>query len=269
MITARFHLLSPLSHSAFGADAGNAVPLRRMTLVSLPERPAVPAVSGNALRGLLRRALMRELLDTLELNRATCPDWDAIYAALANGGTIKAAEKRLLPERVHAIRDAVPTLSVLGSALYTWLLPGHVSIGICWPVCRETVVAGVVPPDDDAPPAAEIEDEYSTSRLPDVTEQDVDATSVGPMPTTAEVILAGTTLVSSISFARHAPAIERSAIAHGLMLLDHLGGKSASGLGRFHLELDGDDPDAYRTWLADDDALAGAKEAIVALPETW
>lgn len=268
MITARFHLTAPLSHSAFGADAGNAVPLRRFPIVSLPDRPSVPAVSGNALRGGLRRALMRELLDTLGLNRDTCPEWDKTYAALANGGTITAAEKRLEPARVRAIREAVPALSVLGSALYTWLLPGHVRVGVCWPMCRETVAAALVPASDVAPPASEIEDEYSTSRLPDVTEQDVDATGVGPMPTTAEVIRTGTTLVSQIGFARHASETERSAVAHGLTLLSHLGGKSGSGLGSFRLEHDGD-PQPYRAWLANDEALAGAKEAILAFPETW
>lgn len=267
---ARFHLTAPLSHSAFGADAGNATPLRRMRLVSLPGYPDVPVLSGNAIRnGGIRRALMRELFGALDLDRTATLEWDAIYAALANGGTIRRAEKRIDPERIRSVRDAVPALSVLGSALYTWLLPGHCSVGVGWPVCAETVAAGVVTPVDDAPSVADIEIEYTESRLPDREHHDPDVTLVGEMPTTAEVIAPGTVIESRITFAPHAPEVERAAVAHGLTLLTALGGKSAHGLGRFHLDVEGGDAGPYREWLEDDKALAGARAAILAMPETW
>lgn len=267
---ARFHLTAPLSHSAFGADAGNALPLRRMPIVSLPGYPTVPVVSGNAIRnGGIRRALMRELLAALEIDRTATIDWDAIYAALANGGTIRAAEKRLDPERIRLVRDAVPALSVLGSALFTWLLPGHCSIGIGWPVCTETVAAGLVEPVEGAPPAAEIEGEYTESRLPDRERQNPELTGVGEMPTTIEVIATGTVIESHVRFAPHAPEVERSAVAHGLTLLDAIGGKSAHGLGSFRLELVDGDPTPYRAWLADESARSAARATILALPETW
>jgi hypothetical protein len=270
MIEARFTLLSPLSHSAFGADAGNAVPLRRMPLVGLPGAPTVPCVSGNALRGTLRRSLMRELLRVCEIG----PDaegWDRIYAALANGGTIEAAEKRIDPERTRTLRGAVPALSVLGAALYSWLLAGHVRVGICWPVCRETIEARVVPAETDAPMAGELETEYTAVRLPEAEHQVVDVTGVGPMPVTIEVLAAGTRLVSRLDFAAHAPALERAAIAHGLAGLQYLGGKSGSGLGRVETVLSGEDADPapYRAWLADETAVAAASAAILALPATW
>lgn len=267
---ARFHLTAPLSHSSFGADAGNALPLRRMPIVSLPGYPTVPIVSGNAIRnGGIRRSLMRELLATASIDRTTTIDWDHIYAALANGGTIKKAAAKLDPERVRAVRDTVPALSVLGSALYSWLLAGHCSIGIGWPVCAETVAAGLVQADDDAPPSAEIEGEYTESRLPDRELQTPEISGVGEMPTSIEVLLPGTVIESRIVFAPHAPELERSAIAHGLTLLNSLGGKSAHGLGSFLLELIGGDPKPYRAWLADDAAVARARETILALPGSW
>jgi len=267
---ARFHLTAPLSHSAFGADAGNALPLRRMPIVSLPGYPTLPVVSGNAIRnGGIRRALMRELFGALDIDRTSSLEWDAIYAALANGGTIRAAEKKLDPERVRLVREALPPLSVLGSALYTWLLAGHCSIGIGWPVCAETVAAGLVEPRDDAPPAAEIEGEYTESRLPDREHQDPQLTGVGEMPTSIEVITTGTVVESRITFAPHAPEVERSAVAHGLTLLTSIGGKGAHGLGSFRLELADADPEPYRAWLADESARSAARAAILALPETW
>lgn len=272
MLTVRFDLLSPLSHSAFGADAGNAVPLRRFPVVSIPDRPRIAAVSGNAIRGLLRRALMRELFDSLELG-PEIDHWDRIYAALANGGTIEAAEKRLEPARIRAVREAIPALSVLGAALYTWLLPGHCSVGIAWPVCRETVTAGLVSERNDAPSMSEIEEEYTTTRLPDTDQVDTERSGVSPMPVVVEVISSGVQLESRMRFARHASPVERAAIAHGITLLDSLGGKTAQGLGRFRATLDGGEDDAnpgpYRAWLADESSREAARAVVLALPDTW
>lgn len=267
---ARFHLTSPLSHSAFGADAGNALPLRRMSIVSLPGYPTVPVVSGNSIRnGGIRRSLMRELFRALGMDAAVTPQWDAIYAALANGGTIRTAGKMIDPQRTRLVRDAVPALSVLGAALYSWLLPGHCSIGIGWPVCTDTVEAGLVEPQSNAPSASEIESEYTESRLPDREHQAVDETGVGEMPTTIEVISTGTVIESRITFAQHAPEVERAAVAHGLTLLQSLGGKSAHGLGSFRLDLVGGDPEPYRSWLASESSLEAARAVILALPEEW
>lgn len=270
---ARFHLTAPLSHSSFGADAGNALPLRRMPIVSLPGHPDVPVVSGNAVRGQLRRLLARELFAATEISPESAgAAWDKLYAAVANGGTIEAAEKRLDPERIRYFRERLPMLSVLGAALYKWLLSGHVRVGIAWPVCRETVAARLVTaPDGEAPVAGELETEYSASRLPDAEHQSPEVTGVNPMPVVIEVLSTGTVLESRIGFASHASDVERSAISHGLTLVTHLGGKSASGLGACTVEVVGDvDPGPYRAWGADSEALAAARVALLdELPETW
>lgn len=270
MIIARFKLTSPLSHSAFGADAGNAVPLRRMPLVSVEGRPEVPVVSGNAVRGQLRRQLMRELLRACGIDQDT-PDHDRIYAALANGGTITKAEKRLDPSRIREVREAIPALSVLGSAMYTWLLPGHCSVGMAWPVCTQTVAAGVVArPDGELVDMGDLEHEYTATRLPDGEEHSPDSTGVGPMPVAIETIAAGAVLESRIEFARHAPEVERSAIVHGLTLIQHLGGKHASGLGGFALEIVSEiEADPYRLWLEDPARTTAAAEMIQRMPEDW
>jgi hypothetical protein len=266
---ARFRLTAPLSHSAFGADAGNAVPLRRMRVVSLPGYPEVPAVSGNALRGSLRRALARELFQVLGLGPET-PGWDRLYAAIANGGTIEAAEKRIDPARIRHFRETLPVVSVLGAAMYKWLLSGHLRAGIVWPVCRETVEAGLVSPRTGTPGTGEIEGEYTAARLPEVETASPESTGVGPMPVTVEVIATGTIMESRLGFASHAPEIERAAIAHGLTLLTHLGGKSGSGLGCFALEIESEvDPQPYRDWLSEPVSIERAQAAIAELKATF
>ena len=75
MITATIHLRAPLAHGSFSDHgAGNATLLRREPVVSLPGAPRVPCVSGNALRGVLRREIMRGLFDVASVSRGRWAD---------------------------------------------------------------------------------------------------------------------------------------------------------------------------------------------------
>lgn len=267
---AKIKCLSPLSHGSFGADEGNAVSLRREPIVSLPGAPLVPVVSGNAIRGKLRRLLARELFAAANIGPADTERWDDLYAALANGGTLRDSEARLQPERIREVRAALPMLSLFGAFLYRWTLAGHFDVrGFVWPVCRETVDGGIV----DAPSSIELRSvgelvsETSVTRLPDTDDQNPDVTQVRPMPVTLECFSAGTELRAEFSFAAHAPDLERSCLAHGLTLLSSLGGKAAQGFGAIELAVEGGDPAPYRAWLAE--SAASAREALLGLPSTW
>lgn len=269
---ARILCLSPLSHGSFGADEGNAVSLRREPIVSLPGAPLVPVVSGNAIRGKLRRLLARELFTAANLGPADAERWDDLYAAIANGGTLRDSETRLQPERIREVRAALPMLSLFGSFLYRWTLAGHFDVrGFVWPVCTETVSGGIVDvPEDYAGeirPVNELVSETSVTRLPDTDNQNPEVTSVKPMPVTLECFSTGTELRVQFGFAAHAPAIERSCLAHGLTLLTSLGGKAAQGFGAIEVRVVGGDPEPYRGWLADSGEAARA--ALLALPSTW
>lgn len=258
--------LSPLAHGAFEGDAGNAVPVRRMRVVSLPGRPRVPVVSGNALRGILRRIVMRDLLiDRAGLGPGSLPggQWDRLYAALANGGHLEGeSEGSIKPDDVRVLRESLPPLSVFGAALYSWLLPGHMSVSILWPRCRETLQAGLV---DMAPDVAaeDLVDEVSLCRHVDRELQDPEASGVTPMPTTVEVLATGAVLEGRIVFARSASDVERAVIAYGLRHLRSIGGKSGVGLGLVAIDGDLDDV-PYLDWLAATMDLRGRLVALAA-----
>jgi hypothetical protein len=261
-LTVLVRCLAPLSHGAFGESAGNATLVRRMPIVSLPGMPRVPCVSGNALRGVLRRAIMRDLLARCGLDRASlpAPAWDRLYAALANGGHLETSETGVDPDAIRELRASLPPLSALGAALYSWMLPGHLSVGILWPACAETVAAGLVlDGPDPVLPAEDLVHELSHVRHVDREHQSPELSGVTPMPTTMEALATGTRLESRVTFARHATALERGAVAHGLSLVRALGGRSGSGLGSVDVDWMPDHEDqlrAYLAWLAEPEPIA-------------
>ena len=260
-INAFIRLNAPLHHSEFGRSESNAVSTRRFPVL-LPDGKLeeAPAVSGNALRGRMRRLVFRQLLDDCGLLPGTV-GYDRIYAAVANGGTLTGSDTMVDPGALRKVRADCPPLSVFGSALYSHMLAGRMSVGICWPVCDVTVTAGLVP-DCDAVNMSLLEAETAFVRMPERERQRPEDTKVGPMPYQVEVLAAGTTLVSEIRFMPESTEVERSCVAWALDRIDSLGGKSGIGLGRVEITHNGD-AGPYAQWLAGD--LGAAKAVLEAI----
>lgn len=228
-------LLGPMSHGALGQDTGNVMLFRRIPRVHGGEVVQVPALSAGALRGVIRRALWRETFDAIGVNADSWPgeltcSWDRIYAALANGGTIERAESRVRPEMIRARRAGLPVLSLLGAALYSSHMAGRARVSNSWLRCVESGHAG-------GKPAWDLVAEETRVRHVDREEQDPDLSNVGPMPTTVETLVTGAVLDGH---AQVTGDLERSAWAHGLDLVTHLGGKSGQGFGEVAISHDGD-----------------------------
>ena len=80
----------------------------------------------------------------------------------------------------------------------------------------------------------------------DTTVQDVEASGVGPMPTTVEVVITGARFVGRIDCG--SDALECSVMARGLSLMEAIGGKSGGGLGQVMVEHDADGA-LWVTWM--------------------
>lgn len=259
---------SPIHHGAFAeVDTGNAVTFRR-TPIALPDgrHVPVPVVSGNSLRGTLRRLVMRELFDVTEI-RAALADapkaYERLYAALANGGHLEGSEASIDPKARAELRAALPPLGAFGAALYTYLLAGRFEAGFLWPVCRETAEAGVVSPSTGSLAYAEdLVVEHTHVRHID--RDDHDGSVVTPMPTTCEVLVTGTVLESHIVLRRCSP-VEAACVAHGASLLTTIGAKASAGLGRVRVDIGDADPTPYRDWLAGD--VGAHRSALVTLAQ--
>jgi len=255
MINHTIQALSPISHGNLGADTGNAMLFRRIPRMVNGAVLQVPAISAGALRGVVRRALWREVFDLTGLSRETLPggaaQWDRLYAALANGGTIEAAQTRVSPDAIRARRAAMPVLSLLGSALYTSHMAGRAKVSNSWVCCSELGTGAVSM-------WGLLADEHRVRHI-DSEEQNPDLSGVGPMPTTIETVIAGA------SFSGHAHTgrdLEDSAWAHGLDLITYIGGKSGQGFGEVEIEHDGDGT-VYVTWL--DEHRGELRESLVTL----
>ena len=254
--------VSPLSHGAFGESAGNTTLCRRMTVVSLPDRPRIPCVSGNALRGVLRRIVMREMLDRAQMDRAAMgARWDRLYAVLANGGHLEGtADDVIRPDEIRALRASLPPLSIFGAAMYSRMLAGRMTVGFLWPRSIETLAAGLV---SEAPQihAEDLVVELTHTRHVDREEQSPSVSGVTPMPQTMEILAPGAILESEIYFGPGATAIEKSCIARGLDRLSAIGGRAAAGLGRVTVAHDGD-AQPYSAWLEETTDLRDRLEAL-------
>ena len=258
--TVRFRVLSPVSHGALDAKGTDTVMALRRTPVWNAETNAIvriPCVSGNALRGRVRRELMRGLFRTLGIGRET-PGFDRAYSFAVNGGYLDSHDATINPDKIRRVREACPPLSLLGAAMGSWMLQGRVSVGILWPVTDLTGRLGLT---SGVQPAAhaEVEAEHHHARLPDRSE----ASGAKPMPHGTEVIVAGSRLESEVRFSPEATEIEIAAFVWGLRAVGDLGGKSAGGLGRVRLDCALPSTVPYMRWLESEEAKLAAARALL------
>lgn len=248
-------LLSPMSHGSLDGDTGNALMFRRAPVVVGSRVIRVPCLSAGALRGVARRVLWRDVFDRVGLSREVAPglgfSWDRLYAALANGGTIESAEKRVDPDRIRARRAALPVLSLLGSALYSSHMSGRAKVSASWLACSQLGTGDL--------DMGDLMADETRVRHADREEQDPDASGVGPMPTTIETIVCGAELRGHTHIA---PELEASAWAYALDRIHHLGGKSGQGFGEVQIAHDGDGS-LYEAWLAEH--LDAVRNALIQL----
>jgi hypothetical protein len=258
-IKVKVRCTGPLHHGAFGDDAGNAALFRRERVVGIEGMPEVPVVSGNAVRGVLRRIVMRGLLDRCGITAEEMEprDYQRLYAAVANGGHLDSSKGTAVDtDYIRALRTALPPVSLFGAAFYSWQLEGNLLSTFLWPHCTETYEAGLVEDAGDGRLAEELVTEVTHTRHIEREHHNPDVSGVTPMPTTIEALATNTILSGEFWFKRP-DELEASVLAWGLERLRILGGKSGAGLGRLDVAHDGD-PKPYDEWLESSAEDAGA-----------
>lgn len=128
--------ISPLVHFS---DENNGVDrkLRRLKYMYEGEVEMVPTISGNQIRGILRRIAAADFLRVLGVEKIT----DKFYYMLFSGGSLEKGSKQDYIEvgSKRELRDRIPFLSLLGCSFKNQIIEGKVKVGMGVPICRETV----------------------------------------------------------------------------------------------------------------------------------
>lgn len=126
-------LLSSLVHTE--ETSGNVANIYREKINIDGKIHNIPAVHGNAIRGILRRVGFNRLCELLELP-ANVLTVDT-YHMLFNGGALNSSTGYLELTKKREIREICPLLSVFGSAIGNDMLPGKMIVGSALPQCKE------------------------------------------------------------------------------------------------------------------------------------
>ena len=251
---------SPLLH---GSDikAGNCTLFRRMNVLSnTSDTLVLPFYSGNALRGQLRDLLADDFLLRLGLiPRKDIPPvalwfFHAIYAggALEEGSAADKGINNILgkngssrAEGFYRVRNMLPTLSLLGTALGNRILNGRLQVMDLRPRCIEWGTGKL--------PVSELFEWQFLTRRED--HEGYDYGNNSSMIANMEVLKAGSVMDGGIDTDINITDIELSALGHGIQLLIRnakLGAEVRRGFGNVEIiSIDQPSPDLYLKFMTD------------------
>jgi len=134
-MTGRIKALSPLAHS--GGSEGISTLLRRETFIIDGKPVRIPVISGNAIRGVLRRVIAKALLELLECDPSQLPP--LAYHLLHDGGIIQEAV-HVEPDIdfLRQVRKLLPNISLFGGCVRQTPLSGQLIVNPAVPICKET-----------------------------------------------------------------------------------------------------------------------------------
>lgn len=134
--------ISPISHYS-DERAGNIAMLRRFAIIHDNQRVEVPVISGNSLRGQLRRVAARRTMELAGIDRLKTPAWHGLFS----GGALVAGKSDHAHRvaDIQRLRDVVPMVALFGASLSTEIIPGNLRSDIVWPVCAETAAITGIP----------------------------------------------------------------------------------------------------------------------------
>jgi len=130
--------LSPLHH---GSDENLGIDrtLHRIEIIIDGKSENIPILSGNSIRGKIRRLIMQDFLELLEIpfNSIT----DKLYYMLFVGGSLeKGSNQRYFDvDNILEFRSNIPAISLLGTAYGSGIMKGKLNVGYAYPICKETI----------------------------------------------------------------------------------------------------------------------------------
>lgn len=128
--------LTPIFHG--GDEKTGSTPVLRTIMVyvdGVGEVP-IPYISGNGIRGKLRRLSIKDFLDMLEYEITNTK----LHHALFSGGVLESTSDTTgvidLAFR-KKVRELMPTVAIFGCALGNQMIQGNLIVEHMWPICEE------------------------------------------------------------------------------------------------------------------------------------
>ena len=240
--------LSPIHHGGSEDYGTTKLILTLPTVIINPligkeEIDNIPTIHGNAIRGYLRRLIMDDFLTQLDYEL----DSKKVYHFLFTGGILEALDSKdkgaINLSLKKKIRELIPPISLVGSALGNQMIQGKLKVGMADIVCAETKHYIEEYSDYDFS-AYNLKGSDFGTRLDDLkegkTEEDEQAHQ---MKYEFETLIRGTKFTHEFIL-EDCNSIEKACF-HRMMSLweerPYLGGKSGTGYGKVRLDYQGID----------------------------
>lgn len=253
---------SPVYH---GGDekTGSVCMLNREKFLLEDGVEEIPIISGNAVRGVLRRMIMRDLLDNVGYEIDVSKKGGIrLYHALFTGGILESVEKdagQIDVEMKRKIMSLLPPVRLFGLSIGNQMVEGKLKVGQMLPVCEE--LKGLIPVESSLSFYDLLTKTFQT-RKDDLRAEREEGDQAVQMMVEYEVFAPGTRFYHEIKL-EDPDAVDISCLARCIELWKQkpfIGGKSAVGFGELEIEYDIDaTSDEYLQFLADN------REAIVSL----
>lgn len=194
----------------------------------------VPVISGNSLRGQLRDLLAKDLLDRLDIEIH-----DKLLYALYAGGNLERGTggRKIKRNLIEDVRENIPMLSLLGTALGSQMIEGKLNMGMLIPVAEETQQYTGIESDKSV---FEFVDDTFYTRKDDIegnTDRE-DGEQAQQMKFNVQVFTPGTQFHHRMTL-EHTNKVEEACLYHAFHLFQkspHIGGMKSRGHGRVSFE---------------------------------
>jgi hypothetical protein len=243
--------VSPIQHG--GDEKTGSTPVLRSITHWDPAQGRhvrLPFISGNAIRGVLRRLAFRDLLRRVGI-REVAPK---LHHALFSGGVLESGddvEGVIDLELRRHVRDAIPPLGLFGCSVANQMVPGCLRVRHAMPVCAE--YRAYLPEVLAADPRAQhsvrtFTDVAFATRRDELRQPRSGDEQAVQMKVDFEAFVPGTLFVHGFALI-YPSELEISCFGHLLGLWSeqpYIGGKAGSGYGEVRLAYDPlPSPDAY------------------------
>jgi len=253
--TGTFEAQAPISHGS-DEDFGMEIRLRTLEITVRNNgdlyHEDVPVVSGNSLRGQLRDLIAADFLDRISADEPVQVS-DTLSNALYSGGSLErsAGPGKINRRMIHNIRDHIPPLSLLGTAIGDQLIEGRLDVGQLLPVAMET--NGYTGRDAEKSVFKFVDETFYT-RQDDRVGGRQDDEEAQQMKFDVQVLVPGTRLHHDLTLRSGHTDLEASCLGHAFDLFDErpvVGGMASRGHGKVQFEYDGGLPsgEQYREWI--------------------